>query len=170
MMAPKIDITDEEYHVSFGLHSGFPLCCVWEFAEGGKGGPCKLCRDNGIEELPDPHLCDPANLACLPYLDRVEQNSIAILRQWLDDGLIVWDEGERVQCHSFITATRTTLDDTRRDMLKDAGYRMVHLCYFEVEGVQHYKYIFQHPDHGKPDKCKKCKSKYSLSFPTVGTS
>lgn len=168
MTDPRTDITDEEYHVTFGLHSGFPLCCVWEFAEGGKGGPCKLCLDNGIEELPEPHFCDPATPACQPYLDRVEQNGVATLRDWLDRKLIVLDDGERIECHTFMTSGRNILDDERRQMLKAAGLRMVHLCYFSFRDIQHYKYIFQKPD-APSGKCKGCKKKYSLDFPTVGS-
>jgi len=69
-------------------------------------------------------------------------------------------------------AQRSLLSDEDRELLKEAGYKMVHLCYFYVQEVQNYHYFFHHYKFFSKEKgkkiCSRCKKRYGLVFPTVG--
>lgn len=162
-------MTREDYHITFGLHSGYPLCCVMAFVDANHsshGGPCQRCRDKGIENWPL-HVCRPGGPGCDAYLDLVEENSVEILQNFLEGTLRVVDED--VNASTFVTQGSRILSDTRREMLKEAGYLMTHICWSTVMRVDHYKYIFQHFTDKEVGKCARCKRKYSLNFPTTGS-
>jgi hypothetical protein len=80
MTDPKTELAEDDYHIAFGLHSGFPLCCVFSYVETPphkrKGDSCKVCKDKGIQHTL--HTCDPKNAACETYLDLVKDRAIKI--------------------------------------------------------------------------------------------
>jgi hypothetical protein len=160
-------ITDAEYHLSFGLHSGIPLCCSAHFAlDGGRGGPCPKCLEKGHTLSGwNLHTCGD-NPACQPYLDRVDLNHLKILQRWLDgSGVRVGPPKVNNQDdNTWGSSTTRPLSDACRELLKENGFLMVHICWPEECP---YVYIFQRND-AKPGKCDFCKKKYSLKFPTTG--
>jgi hypothetical protein len=151
-------VTDAEYHLSFGLHSGIPLCCAIEFADSGnKGGPCPPCLEKGITKeslFAKYHHCDENTPACQPYLDIVEGKALEAYKEYRENHAGKLDYGT----HSY-----RPLKDKLRELLKQDGFRMVHLCWPEVG----YWYIFQQQG-GKKGTCGICNKKFSLAFPTTG--
>jgi hypothetical protein len=164
-------VTDKDYHLTFGLHSGIPLCCAIEFSDGsGKGGPCPPCQEKGItprDVFDNMHQCNESNPACLPYIELIERRIYNWFIDYLDyrtdetpTNLV---KGEQDN-FTWGASLHTPMSGYFRDALKDAGYRMVHLCWPEPSC---YWYIYQQIG-GKKGKCGICNSKFSLAFPTAG--
>lgn len=156
---------DEEFHLAFGLHSGIPLCCAYHFAyDGGKGGPCPSCEENGVtkEELfSQYHWCSGNNPQCVPYLERLEENAIAAYKEGYrkDPQRPVGDDAYGI----WLQLPMGPL----RDILKDDGWLMAHLCW---PGPSEYWYIFLKHGSKEKGKCGVCGKKFSLKFPTTGKS
>lgn len=159
-------VTDEEYHLTFGLHSGIPLCCAIAFSESSKGGPCPRCLEKGVTKkdiFSRMHWCNENDAPCQIYLDLVDlrtiehykhhrlQRSVNLVKGVLDD--FTWG------CSS----TRP-LGGEIRDLLREDGFRMVHICWPEFST---YWYIWQQYG-GKKGKCGICNTKFSLALPTTG--
>lgn len=164
-------VTDADYHLTFGLHSGIPLCCSIHFSDGGgKGGPCEKCAAEGkthSDVIGNLHYCDERTPACQPYLDRVDINMLSNLQSWLDGGIKliqegIEDDGNRL---TWGMSTIRVLSDEMRDLLKDNTFRMVHICW--PGKTYHYIYVFQR-GAAEPAKCDFCNAKFSLKFPTAG--
>ena len=159
-------VTDEDYHLTFGLHSGIPLCCAIEFSTGGKGGPCPPCQDNGItrEELfASLHKCHENNPSCAHYLELIELRTLQRFQNFSTEKPTNLVEGEQDD-YTWGESLFTPMGDDFRYALKDAGYRMVHLCW---PGPSTYWYIFQQPG-GKTGVCGACSVEFSLAYPSTG--
>lgn len=162
-------VTDAEYHLTFGLHSGIPLCCALHFSEGGKGGPCPKCIEAGTtrEELwANLHQCDGNNPNCTPYLQRVQFNILSAFRRKVlhpPKKLVKGFESGRPE-KTWGCCTQLPLIEELREALKEEGFRMVHLCWPEPST---YWYIWQQVG-GKKGRCGICNTKFSLQFPTSG--
>ena len=159
-------VTDAEYHLTFGLHSGIPLCCAIEFSDGGKGGPCPTCKEKGViskEMFSKLHTCHENNPACVPYLHLIELRTLSVFRNHRDLKPVNLVKGEQ---DDFTTGCNLymPMGAEFRDALKDAGFRMVHICWPEPSV---YWYIFQQVG-GKKGVCGICNTKFSLKFPTTG--
>lgn len=144
-------VTDEEYHIAFGLHSGIPLCCVLAFTFDGRiGGPCPACIEKGVTKkkmFSKYHHCDENTPACQPYLDIIDDRGLAAYKVYREKYPERLDYG---------TDSTRPLDDRLRELLKQDGFRMVHLCWPEPS----YWYIFQQPG-GKKGKCGICNKKFA---------
>ena len=87
-----------------------------------------------------------------------------------------WREGlERVTNHTkdaalndcrdtWGTSFERPLGDELRDILREDGFRMVHICWPDPSV---YWYIYQRND-AKKAKCGICNAKFSLKLPTAG--
>jgi len=81
-----IDPYSPEFHITFGLHSGLPLCCVYEWVYGNSNGnECKPCRDKGLSYAL--HICGD-HPACQPYLELVTQGTVDTIHKKADAGEI----------------------------------------------------------------------------------
>jgi hypothetical protein len=159
-------VTDEEYHLTFGLHSGIPLCCAIEFSDGGKGGPCPPCKEKGVvskEMFAKLHTCHENNPACVPYLQLIELRAFSWFTNHRDKKPVNLVKGEQDD-FTWGTNLFMPMGGEFRDALKDARYRLVHICWPEPSV---YWYIFQQAG-GKKGVCGICNTKFSLSFPTTG--
>jgi hypothetical protein len=160
-------VTDEDYHITFGLHSGIPLCCVLAFAEHGKGGPCPKCISAGVtkkELFSIMHWCDESTPACQPYLDIIELRIIHAYKERNCQGKAINLVKGEVDDYTWGCSFTRPMGDELRDLLRDDGFRMVHLCWPEPST---YWYIYQQVG-GKKGKCGICNTKFSLAFPTAG--
>lgn len=159
-------VTDAEYHLTFGLHSGIPLCCAIEFADGGKGGPCPTCKENGViskEMFSKLHQCHENNPACLPYLHIIESKALDHFLNYRDRHPVNLVRGEQDD-FTWGTNLFTPMGDELRNALKDASFRMVHICWPEHSV---YWYIFQQ-EGGNNGVCGICNVKFSLKLRTTG--
>jgi hypothetical protein len=161
MMAPRTDLSEEEFDTAFGLHSGYPQCCVWARNEGLiPYGSCKTCHEAGIDRCQGIHYCSYDHPDCATYLEVMESRWVTTLSATLatvDD----WD---------YCVYMRRPLCGEAREIIQTSGFRMAHLCWPPDHG---YCYIFRRPFDDKRDttktECIECGSKYSVAFPTAGT-
>ena len=159
-------VTDAEYHIAFGLHSGVPLCCAIAFADGGKGGPCPPCKEKGVvskEMFSNMHSCSENNPACVPYLELLERKVFNWFVEYRTEKPTNLVEGEQDD-FTWGASLHMPMSWYFRDALKEYGYRMVHMCWPEPSV---YWYIFQQ-EGGKKGECGICSTKFSLGFPTAG--
>lgn len=169
-------VTDEEYHLTFGLHSGIPLCCALHFSEHGGAGPCPKCISAGITKkdiFSRMHWCNEDSAPCQPYLDIIELRIIHAYKNRVHMkayNLVKGENAEKVRPGSRLddftwgcSFTRP-LGDELRDLLHDDGFRMVHICWPEPST---YWYIWQQVG-GKKGRCGICNSKFSLKLPSAG--
>jgi len=163
-------VTDEEYHLTFGLHSGIPLCCALYFSIGedtGKGGPCPKCLEKGITKkdiFSGMHWCHENSPACQPYLDLIELRIIYHYKHLRHDLKAVNIVKGDMDDHTWGCSLTRPLGGTLRDLLKSDGFRMVHICWPETST---YWYIYQQKG-GKKGKCGICNTKFSRQLPTAG--
>ncbi|KKN46603.1 hypothetical protein LCGC14_0671080 [marine sediment metagenome] len=159
-------VTDAEYHLAFGLHSGVPLCCAIEFSDGGKGGPCPPCKEKGVvskEMFSKMHSCHENNPACVPYLELLERRIFNWFVEYRTDKPTNLVEGEQDD-FTWGASLYKPMGGYFRDALRKYSYRLVHLCWPEPSV---YWYVFQQ-EGGKKGACGICSSKFSLGFPTAG--
>jgi hypothetical protein len=151
-------VSDADFHLTYGLHSGIPLCCALTFVETRKGGPCPDCIDKGITKeamFSKYHHCDENTPACSPYLDYIEDRALESYKEYREN---------HPECFEYGTHSYRPLDSRLRDLLKEDGFRMVHICWPDPVA---YWYIFQKVG-GEKGKCGICNVKFSLKFPTTG--
>ncbi len=122
-----MSVSDSDYHLTFGLHSGIPLCCAILFSEGGRPGPCPKCREGGVDRL-SLHTCNVHD-SCQPYLDLVELRTIAIFHHWLSGSLRIstW-EGDSLQSDSFGWDLARPVGKEFEGILEKEGFRVTHTC------------------------------------------
>jgi hypothetical protein len=77
----------DDYHIVYGLHSGFPLCCVFHRVDTGKGGECPKCEEAG--EYYEMHRCSDDIPACEAYIEMVTKGVVGRIRQKAEEG---WEE------------------------------------------------------------------------------
>lgn len=154
-----VTVTDAEYHLTFGLHSGIPLCCAHHFAYvERRGGPCPVCSEKGItkaEVFAKYHHCEENEPSCQPYLDHIDGMALDSYREYI---------GKNPEALEYGTHSHRVLDQRLRDALRADGFRMTHICWPEYG----YWYIFQR-DGSPKAQCGICSKKFSLKFPTAGT-
>jgi hypothetical protein len=77
-----------DYHLVYGLHSGYPLCCVFYREDNGGGGACPRCQEAGLvpHEI---HRCHEDIPACQPYIELVTQGMVDRIEEKADEG---WGE------------------------------------------------------------------------------
>jgi hypothetical protein len=159
-------VTDEEYHLTFGLHSGIPLCCAIRFADGEGGGPCPKCVESGLtreEWFANQHQCDENTPACQPYIDLVELRTLEHYKHHRSQKPTNLVKGE-LDDYTWGCSFARPLGEQLRNLLQQDGYRMVHICWPEPKV---YWYIYQQVG-GKKAICGICNTKFSLAFPTTG--
>lgn len=160
-------VTDEEYHLTFGLHSGIPLCCALHFSEHGGGGPCPKCLEKGLTKkdmFDRMHWCHENSPPCQPYIDLIELRMLYHYKQGRDRREAINLVKGDLDDFTWGCSLTRPLGSEMRDLLKDDGFRMVHICWPEPST---YWYIYQQAG-GKKGRCGICNKKFSLQFPTSG--
>ena len=84
----SIEPYSPDYHLVYGLHSGYPLCCVFFREDNGGGGACPKCVDGGLvpHEI---HRCSDDTPACAAYNEMVTKGVVGRIREKAEEG---WEE------------------------------------------------------------------------------
>jgi hypothetical protein len=78
-----IEIHSDDYHITYGLHSGYPICCVFRYVEEGEAGECPKCVEAGLyHEL---HRCSVDYPQCSDYLDLIDQRAAKSVHRFADE-------------------------------------------------------------------------------------
>lgn len=101
-----------DYHIVQGLHSGYPLCCVFHREETGKGGECPECKEAGRDY--EMHRCHEDIPACEAYIELVTQGIVGHIKEKADEG---WGE------ISFSDLRFTSTTDQVIAALHQRGYK-----------------------------------------------
>lgn len=80
----NIEPYSPDYHLVQGLHSGFPLCCVFNREETGKGGECPECEEAGRDY--EMHRCSDDIPACAAYIEMVTEGVVGRIRKKAEEG------------------------------------------------------------------------------------
>jgi hypothetical protein len=100
-----------DYHIVYGLHSGFPLCCVFNREETGKGGECPKCEEAGRDY--EMHRCSDDIPACKDYIEIITRGVVGRIREKAEEGC------EEI---SFANLRFASLIDGVINVLMDNGY------------------------------------------------
>jgi hypothetical protein len=101
----------DEYHITYGLHSGYPLCCVFRYVEEGKGGECPKCVEAGLyHEL---HRCSVDYPQCADYLELIDQSGAKGVHRFADA-----DENDIAFGHTTDMGPKTL------SALEERGYKL----------------------------------------------
>ncbi len=80
----SIEPYSPDYHLVQGLHSGYPLCCVFNREETGSGGECPECEEAGRDY--EIHSCSDDIPACAAYIEMVTKGVVSRIREKAEEG------------------------------------------------------------------------------------
>lgn len=124
-------LSTEEFDTAFGLHSGYPQCCVWARNEGKiPNGNCERCETKGLDSHKNLHHCSWDNINCLTYLQIIEDSWLQKLPSVLDDQ------------DFYFLMYRKPVPDEAIEIIHKAGLILSHSCQPCDKG---YWYIWQKP-------------------------
>ena len=100
----------QDWHITYGLHSGFPLCCAMHYADTEESGPCPKCRSEGkTYEL---HICyRDRSPSCCTYLDMMVERTVSDIHEYAAHG-----------APEILLSVREPLCDKVLDALEKRGY------------------------------------------------
>ena len=155
-----------EWHTEYGLHSGYPQCCIDSFLEGNGGGPCEACVEGGND--PIIHICREDRPECLPFLS----DYVGSVTSFLNGTLVMADQRTKPGDFTIFTARASLETGPAFQLLYDAGFVLSHAC--RQEGFAKWQhtshktfgkldrrhYVFQRPERGQSE-CRICNEKFS---------
>ncbi len=100
-----------EFHITYGLHSGYPICCVFQLVEEGEHGECPKCKEKGMSY--DLHRCSVDIPACAPYLELIADAAVKNVHRFADE-----DNNDIAFGHS------TELSGKVLSALEERGYKL----------------------------------------------